>query len=473
MSSPPPRERPAPAEDGPNTQAITTDPRRPAPATVAESRPHDALFLAHRAQLVTAIADDPHLENDTTRNHLITLGRLYAERDALSSPFARHLADRYGGRLPVAGIADRAYDEYKKLVAREHANEIRALERLETQPRLIDQLLTVPGLADTPTVTALVDGWIYRDTIAEIYGAPGTFKSFIVQSMALAGAGNLGRWAGHAIPQPFATLYIAAEGVSGLRARVEGFLADQPDADRASIDEHLVFLPEAVQLGDPAQIDQVVAIVADRHIDLVVFDTRARCTVGLEENSATDQGRAIAGADRIRAETGATVLTVHHATKNAGTARGSSAWQGAVWSELAVTYDDEARQATVRAAKHKDARSGHTLHLAPRVVQISADRMPDVDPFTRSSVVLDPATRTADISSADARVDELVSQMDDADVPLAWGRDRVKKTLALRAGNSLIERALRTRRERENRRSDLSRTDPIENLSPITGTDHE
>ena len=48
---------------------------------------------------------------------------------------------------------------------------------------------------------------------------------------------------------------------------------------------------------------------------LIIFDTLARCMVGGDENSPLDMGRAVAAADRVRVETGAAVLLVHHPTK--------------------------------------------------------------------------------------------------------------------------------------------------------------
>jgi RecA-family ATPase len=67
-----------------------------------------------------------------------------------------------------------------------------------------------------------------------------------------------------------------------------------------------------------------------------VLDTRARCTLGLEENSASEQGRAIAAADKIRNAADCSVLAVHHTPRTGNAGRGSNAWDGAVWSDLRI-----------------------------------------------------------------------------------------------------------------------------------------
>ena len=48
---------------------------------------------------------------------------------------------------------------------------------------------------------------------------------------------------------------------------------------------------------------------------LIVLDTLARLMVGADENIAKDMGLAIAGIDRLRQETRATVLVIHHTRK--------------------------------------------------------------------------------------------------------------------------------------------------------------
>jgi hypothetical protein len=82
---------------------------------------------------------------------------------------------------------------------------------------------------------------------------------------------------------------------------------------------------------------EVAAYIARQGVGLVIFDTFARMSRTLEENSATDVGRAIGRFDHIKKLTNAGVCVVHHTSKGApDIARGSSALNGALDSELLV-----------------------------------------------------------------------------------------------------------------------------------------
>jgi hypothetical protein len=71
---------------------------------------------------------------------------------------------------------------------------------------------------------------------------------------------------------------------------------------------------------------------------LIIFDTFARMSLRLEENSATDVGLAVARFDRVRQLTNAGVMVIHHTAKGQDFGRGSSALNGAMDSELLVKH---------------------------------------------------------------------------------------------------------------------------------------
>src|SRR3546814_988843 len=121
------------------------------------------------------------------------------------------------------------------------------------------------------------------------------------------------------------------------------------DVCSSDLGDRIHILPAAVQIGN--RVDIADALDTVRHLDaaLLVLDTRARCTVGLEENSAKEQGLAIAGAELL-AEGGCTVLALHHSGRNGGAGRGSNSWDGAVWSDLRLT--SEARKSTRLNSSH-------------------------------------------------------------------------------------------------------------------------
>src|SRR4029077_10543892 len=141
-----------------------------------------------------------------------------------------------------------------------------------------------------------------------------------------------------------------------------------------ALQDRLFILPSAIQLGEQRAVSEAVDVVREIQADLLVLDTRARCTLGLEENSATAQGTAIDAADQIRTAAGCAVLGVHHSSRTGSAGRGSNAWDGAVWSDLRM--DGGGLQATIHCEKHKEVAAGCDHHFSLVRHTVSKDLMP-------------------------------------------------------------------------------------------------
>lgn len=282
-----------------------------------------------------------------------------------------------------------------KLVSEDPAAALRFMEERAKQareqagrtgpPHLRDRLLSVRDLANVPPVRPLINGLLYRDTLAQIAGPPGCYKSFVAIGMACSVATGEPFAGTFTVPQAGRVVYVAAEGASGVRARMLAW-CEAHGVDPDALDGQLFVLPYPIQLGDAQDVAQALEIVADLDADLVIVDTRARSTVGLEENSATDQGRAIAAADQIRNAAGCTVFGVHHAARNGTAGRGSNAWDGAVWSDLHMEGDG--LQGKIRCAKHKDVADGCDHHFTFRRHTVSRDLMPGAMELQRQTLVI-------------------------------------------------------------------------------------
>ncbi|MBY6384068.1 AAA family ATPase [Rhodococcus erythropolis] len=233
--------------------------------------------------------------------------------------------------------------------------------------------LSLRGLSTLTPAEFLVEGFLYQNTLVQLSAEPGSFKTFFALAMSCALASKKTEWLGYRV-KSCPVLYVAAEGANGMLARVEAWCQTESTGDtKVTVDDlNLTFYPEAVQLDDPQQMKDLEEFVAEEGFGLVVIDTRARCTTGLEENSATEQGKAIAAAEKLRSHTGATIMMVHHSARaGAGAAsagRGSNAWDGAVWSDLRSKSRDLTLDIT--CAKHKDVESGctHSFSMLPIVL---------------------------------------------------------------------------------------------------------
>ena len=101
---------------------------------------------------------------------------------------------------------------------------------------------------------------------------------------------------------------------------------------------HLLCQPVLLNEGQDAQA-LLDALRALRPV-LVILDTMARCNSG-DENSVQDVMAIVRNCDRIRHETGATVLLVHHTGVNESRERGSSALRAACDGMLALADDGD------------------------------------------------------------------------------------------------------------------------------------
>lgn len=235
---------------------------------------------------------------------------------------------------------------------------------------LRERLYTLDQLGAVPPVRPLVEGLLYRDTLAQLSGAPGSYKSFVSVGLACAVAAGV-PFEGHRVPRAGHVVYVAPEGSNGLRARVLAW-CESNRVPVVQVARHLHVLREPLALGDWVDVSQAVEVAGELRALLTVLDTRARCTLGLEENSATEQGRAIQAAEAIQRASSGTVLGVHHSGRSGDAGRGSNAWDGAVWSDLRLKGAELRCQ--MHCEKHKDVPDGcdHHFRLVPHLVSRQA-----------------------------------------------------------------------------------------------------
>ena len=212
------------------------------------------------------------------------------------------------------------------------------------------KLLDSAGLDTIPEPVPLIDGLLYSDSLAWLTGKRGSGKSFAALDMAGHVSLGLG-WHGHTTKRG-PVLYIAAEGAPGLKQRVRAW--EDHNGTMA-----VTFLPEAVRL--PADGGVLGELAADMGAVLVIIDTQARVTVGLDENSSKDMGLLVDSAELIRERSGACVVFVHHEPRNGEHPRGHSTMDGAGTTLLRVTKDGPL--VTVTNPKQKDAPEAPPVRL--------------------------------------------------------------------------------------------------------------
>jgi hypothetical protein len=212
----------------------------------------------------------------------------------------------------------------------------------------------------------LIRDYLERDTLAVLFGEPGSMKSFLALDMGLCIASGQ-PWHGTKVSRG-PVCYIAGEGFRGLLKRIQAWCRHwhlSPESLPFAVSR------ESVQFLDQASADAVTAAVekmASEHgtPSLVIVDTLSRC-MGGDENATADMTAFVAALDRLRARFNCSVLVVHHSGLADKTRfRGSTALHGACDWEYSLSKDGETRK--LHCTKAKDFDAPPDMHFEPEQV---------------------------------------------------------------------------------------------------------
>ena len=244
-------------------------------------------------------------------------------------------------------------------------------------------IMTIQDIMMMPPTPWLIQDFIPENSMTMIYGSPGSGKTFLALDMALHIAHNK-EWHGKNV-RPGLVIYIAGEGVGGLRKRLKAW--NQAHKNEPGLGLRIVPLPIGLLDEDEIQalIQTIQQIKNDLDVRLVVFDTVARCMAG-DENSAQDMGLAIKAMDKIRETFKCAVMPNHHSGKDRDRgARGSTALIGAVDVSLRVDRQDDIL--LLSTEKQKDAEAQEQVVFHSRVITLEENEEYDLsEPET--SIVL-------------------------------------------------------------------------------------
>ncbi len=204
----------------------------------------------------------------------------------------------------------------------------------------------------------VVKGLMQLGTLIVVFGESNSGKTFFVLDLVLAIAGGQ-PWRNRKVIRGL-VIYIAGEGTDGIKNRVAAYqtrgLSEKGiplaiinrAADLLHLDGDMEGLLGLIQQAEAESGEKCV---------LIVVDTLARAMAGGDENSGEDMSALIANADRLRKQTTASVMLIHHCGKDASKgARGHSSLRGAVDTEILIEGQVGRRTATV--TKQRDLPSG-------------------------------------------------------------------------------------------------------------------
>ncbi|WP_228900128.1 AAA family ATPase [Streptomyces sp. DH1] len=265
-------------------------------------------------------------------------------------------------------------DEYEAIVAwslaKVRADQKEAVEKAEERVESMrSRMLNTKQLRRRPNPRFLIEGVLDHNTLGRSVGAPGAGKTFGALSMGMHVAQGTD-WYGHRVMKG-PVVYLVAEGVDGFKKRVwawEETFGDIPE-------DQILFLPEPVQvMEDPWQ--DFITVAAEIEPVMIILDTQARITLGIEENANSDMGKVVQRLDSLRNATRAHVHLVHHTGHEQKRGRGASAVLGAVDTELIYTKEKGEGDGWIfrlENQKQKDSAEAGDMFFMPEVVELGKD----------------------------------------------------------------------------------------------------
>ena len=207
----------------------------------------------------------------------------------------------------------------------------------------------------------LIENCFEKEKLITVFGAPKSGKSFIAIAMACAIARG-GDFYGHKATQA-PVVYLAGEGVSGIRARLGAYNQSEYGGELAGVP--LFLSNRGSRINEAEELEKLeteITLLQKEvgNIGLVILDTFQRCFSG-DENSAQEVNKFIKAADQLIQTFNCTVLMVHHTGRgNTNRARGSSVLDASIDGEFIVERkgtkedDDNSMLVTMKQTKNKD-----------------------------------------------------------------------------------------------------------------------
>ncbi len=191
------------------------------------------------------------------------------------------------------------------------------------QKWIIDSDSAMLGLPDTEW---LVAGELPARGLTMLYGASGTYKSFVMldKSLKLADEGTV-------------CMYIAAEDEYGYKPRLQAWYKHykkQPSG-------RLYFVRGAVNLFDPNETLEFSRLADAYKPKMIVVDTLGMSTGTAEENSARDMKVIVDGCKGIANALNCLVVVVHHTNAGGKQERGSKFLRNACDTIIRISHGDD------------------------------------------------------------------------------------------------------------------------------------
>lgn len=215
-----------------------------------------------------------------------------------------------------------------------------------------NRLLKASEITKTITATKwLIRNIIPEEGLLEIFGASGSYKSFLVLDMLFCIASGLDY---HGCKVERGTVvYIAGEGEKGVRKRLRAFELHYGVED---YDLHVLPVPaNLIEREEIMRLTTEIKEIAPEGIAIMIFDTLHRNSAGSDENSSKDFAVMLGHIDTLLKPISKVVGWVHHTgneVKERG--RGTSSRYGAMDTVILIEKEETQLRAVMSCKKQKD-----------------------------------------------------------------------------------------------------------------------
>jgi hypothetical protein len=229
-----------------------------------------------------------------------------------------------------------AFDEHERISEkREDKPEDSTSEKRSYSLNPISELLQQPSAPDW-----LIRKYLAKNSLAMVFGEPGTYKSFLALGMGLSIASGID-WLGYSTKQG-PVLYLCGEGLSGVSRRIKAWLLEH----EASPEIPFFVSSGSISLSDDVdmsyllkEVDRLQEVVGPPA--LIIIDTLSRHFSG-NENTQEDMADFVRQIDQNLLCRGCSVLLVHHCgISDPSRGRGSSVLRGALDFEYSMTIEGD------------------------------------------------------------------------------------------------------------------------------------
>ena len=279
----------------------------------------------------------------------------------------------------------------------------------------------------------IIKDFIPENALTMIHGESGSGKTFITLDMCLSIASGMKEWNGKKINQG-PVVYLAGEGHAGLRKRIAGWIQENKPENNIDMTIAQSGIDIDTTEGTYKAIESIRKL--KKKPKLIVIDTLHRFMQG-DENSAKDSGAMIKACTKIQDEFQCSVLIVHHtgiSSEARERARGSSAWRGALDSEISIV------DGIIKQKKNKDGEKQTDLEFHLTKITIEGKKDSDGNDITTVIPVYEKKEKKEDVKEKkDNSIDEYKKVYENAWIDSGCELDHEKKPLL---SNAALERYL-------------------------------